>query len=325
MTEAQIPIVYDTDLGEDIDDLYALYLALFHPRIKVLAVTTVHGDTQAKARLAAKVLRTAGFPDIPVGAGIGMSRARIRKKQVHPKPEDAASFIGYVTSGDEESTREFPTARSVIAKALRTSPAPVTLVIEGAFSNIAQAIRNAGAYRKSIRGIAAMAGETQRVMSEYNVVCDPEAADVVFNSRLPVFMGTYDITARLRMTMADVETAFGVGENPAHRTLYDCTQLWWKKVKGGHKAGPVLYDLVPIFWLADQNSVKTRKSSIRVELRGQYTRGQTVRTGQAENVTESLDLDADSMVREFVATMKQAHVRAETGEPMPRQSSRTCS
>lgn len=311
MAEAQIPIVYDTDLGEDIDDLYALYLALFHPRIKVLAVTTVHGDTQAKARLAAKVLRKAGFPDIPVGAGIGMSRDRIRKKQVHPRPEDAASFIGYVSVEDEESAREFPTARSVIAKVLRTSPAPVTLVIEGAFSNIAQAIRNAGTCRANIRGIAAMAGETQRVMSEYNVVCDPEAADEVFNSGLPVFMGTYDITARLRMTMADVQQAFGASDNPVHQVLHDCTQLWWGKVQGGRKAGPVLYDLVPIFWLADQSSVKTRASSIRVELRGQYTRGQTVRTGNSDNVMESLDLDADSMVREFVGTMRQARVRTE--------------
>ena len=47
MSVEPIRIIYDTDLGEDIDDLYALYLALFHPRIEVLAVTTVHGDTRS--------------------------------------------------------------------------------------------------------------------------------------------------------------------------------------------------------------------------------------------------------------------------------------
>jgi purine nucleosidase/pyrimidine-specific ribonucleoside hydrolase len=307
MTDVAIPIVYDTDLGEDIDDLYALYLALFHPRIKVLAVTTVHGDTQAKARLAAKVLRKAGFPDIPVGAGIGMSRARIRKKQVDPDPKKAASFVNYIRQEDAESGKEYPSARSVIEKVLRTSPDPVTLVIEGAFSNISQAISRADVNRKNIRGLAAMAGETQRVMSEYNVVCDPESADVVFSSGLPVFMGTFDITARLRMTMADVQEAFGVSHNPVHQVLYDCTQLWWKKVHGGHKGGPVLYDLVPIFWLANQESVETRSSSIRVELHGKYTRGQTVRVaGGDSNVIESLDLDADGMVKEFVSLMKRA-------------------
>jgi inosine-uridine nucleoside N-ribohydrolase len=103
MSDNRIAVIYDTDLGEDIDDLYALYLALFHPRIRVLAVTTVHGDTQAKARLAAKVLRMAGRPDVPVGAGIGMSAERIRRKQIRPDPNEAASFVGYVTAASPPS------------------------------------------------------------------------------------------------------------------------------------------------------------------------------------------------------------------------------
>ena len=78
-------VIFDTDLGEDIDDLYALCLAVVHPQLDVQAITTVHGDTQAKARLAKKVLRLIGRPDIPVGAGISMSEARIARKQVLPE------------------------------------------------------------------------------------------------------------------------------------------------------------------------------------------------------------------------------------------------
>ncbi len=301
-----VPIVYDTDLGEDIDDLYALYLALFHPNVNLLAVTTVHGDTQAKARLARKVLRLAGHADIPVGAGIGMSQARIARGQTSPEPPKCAAFVKYVTEADPEWTLTFPSAAEVIAKTLAESPQPVALVGEGAYSNLAAAVTGADpSTRDKIRCLAVMGGETQAVMSEYNVVCDPEAADCVFNSGLPVLMATYHLTAKLRMTMDDVRRHFST-PSPIHKVLLDCTELWGPH--RGRKEGPVLYDLVPIFWLADPSSVKSRRSAIRVELDGKYTRGQTVRVGKQEEgpVQESLDLDADGMVREFIELMRSA-------------------
>ncbi len=96
MPHRRIPVIYDTDLGEDIDDLYALYLALFHPGLEVIAVTTVHGDTRRKAQLASKVLRMAGHEDVPVGAGIGMSQERLERGQTEPDPGKTASFQVYV-------------------------------------------------------------------------------------------------------------------------------------------------------------------------------------------------------------------------------------
>jgi purine nucleosidase len=307
MPEDSVPIVYDTDLGEDIDDLYALYLALFHPRIEVLAVTTVHGDTVAKARLAKKVLRMAGRPEIPVGAGIGMSEARIARGQTLPDPNRSASYIRYVGPDDAESGDVFPTAAEVISKVVSDSDDQVTLVGEGAFSNIAQAVCDTS-LREKIRCVALMGGETQAVWNEYNVLCDPEAADVVFTCGLPVFMGTFFLTARLVMTMDEVAEHFGDRSTPVLQVLADCTDLW--KPHCRHKPGPVLYDLVPVFWLADESCVKTRRSLIRVELEGAYTRGQTVRFGDEEGpVLESLDLNPKEMVGQFIELMKRARRR----------------
>ena len=307
MAEDTVDIVYDTDLGEDIDDLYALYLALFHPRIRARAVTTVHGDTQAKARLAAKVLRLAGFPDVPVGAGIGMSEDRTTRGQTRPDPDHSASYVCYTTEDDPEWGRTYPTAAEVIESVLREATEPVALVGEGAFSNLAAAVTTSDDdLRANIGCIAVMGGETRRLHNEYNVVCDPEAADGVFTCGLPVFMGTFDLTAQLRMTMAEVEEAFGGSDSAVHRVMCDCTQLWYRKAHS-YKAGPVLYDLVPVFWLADQSCVTTCRSTIRVELEGQYTRGQTVRMpGEGGPVLESLDLDAAAMIREFVDIMREA-------------------
>jgi len=172
-------VIFDTDLGEDIDDLYALCLAVVHPQLDVQAITTVHGDTQAKARLAKKVLRPIGRPDIPVGAGISMSEARIARKQVLPDPTHSATYIDFVTPDDPEFGTESLAATDVIVSVLREFQSPTSFIVAGAFSNVAQALTQVpDLYRGRIASVASMAGETYVLHSEYNVLCDPEAADL---------------------------------------------------------------------------------------------------------------------------------------------------
>ena len=64
-----IPIILDTDIGSDVDDAFAVALILGSPELDLVGVTTVSGDTQARARLAAKMLWEAGKRDVPVAAG----------------------------------------------------------------------------------------------------------------------------------------------------------------------------------------------------------------------------------------------------------------
>lgn len=149
-----------------------------------------------------------------------------------------------------------------------------------------------------------MGGETGRLISEYNILCDPEAADVVLNSGLSVFMGTFDLTSKLCLTMDEVEKHFGGPQNGPLQVLYECTMLW--AARRWLKPGPVLYDLAPVFWAADPTLVKTRPSTIRVELEGTYTRGQTVRVAEEGPVLESVDLDARALVQDFVHVIRKA-------------------
>src|SRR5690242_15056800 len=66
---AKTPILLDTDIGTDIDDAFALALIVRSPELQLLGLTTVSGDTEARARLAAKLLWEAGFRRVPVVAG----------------------------------------------------------------------------------------------------------------------------------------------------------------------------------------------------------------------------------------------------------------
>lgn len=64
-----IPIVLDTDIGFDVDDVWALAFLLRCPEFDVKLITTCTGDTRYRAALVAKLLQIAGRTDIPIGIG----------------------------------------------------------------------------------------------------------------------------------------------------------------------------------------------------------------------------------------------------------------
>ena len=66
---ARLPVVIDTDVGDDIDDAFALVLALSDPRLDVIGITTAWGDTHTRALLVRRLLATLGRTDVPVAEG----------------------------------------------------------------------------------------------------------------------------------------------------------------------------------------------------------------------------------------------------------------
>lgn len=66
---APLLVFVDTDIGDDIDDALALALLLCLPEVSVVGISTVFGDTYLRARLAAYLLQTYGYPEVPVAAG----------------------------------------------------------------------------------------------------------------------------------------------------------------------------------------------------------------------------------------------------------------
>src|SRR5437667_280616 len=88
-------ILIDTDIGDDIDDTLALSLALCSPEIELLGVTTVFGDTQKRAHLAAHLLKILGHKNIPVAAGQQMPLLLRHRPSGVPQ---AAILDRYVTS-----------------------------------------------------------------------------------------------------------------------------------------------------------------------------------------------------------------------------------
>ena len=66
----RIPVIVDMDIGDDIDDAFALGLLLKSPEIEIVGITTAWGDTALRMRLLERLLRETGHGNIPVALGI---------------------------------------------------------------------------------------------------------------------------------------------------------------------------------------------------------------------------------------------------------------
>ncbi len=221
------PILLDTDLGSDVDDALALGLVLAAPEaLDLVAVTTVAGDTKARAWATARLLGLAGRTDVEVCAGAGEPLARRNRfawrdieTQGYPEGPDALR-------SDEPAPER-------IVRAAREVPG-LELVAIGPMTNLARALALDPKLPKRVAGLTLMGGHIRRVAIgelecspgiDYNLCSDPEATMMVLGAGFPTHLVTADVTLQVWMTEADRE-ALARAPGPVARTLADLVRLW---------------------------------------------------------------------------------------------------
>lgn len=125
----RIPVILDTDIGDDIDDTWALVFLLRSPELDLKLVTTDHGDTRYRAKIAARILETAGRTDVPVGIGVRTGGAE-GPQAPWVKGYDLAKYPGKVHEDG---------VGTLIDLVLKSSE-PITLLCTGPVPNIAAAL-----------------------------------------------------------------------------------------------------------------------------------------------------------------------------------------
>ncbi len=284
----KIPVIFDTDICDDIDDLFALLCCVFHPAIELKAVTVVHADVMSKARYVRKVLDMAGAGHVPVGVGKSISLARILRNQYAPH---IAPDTGYDRFAADMPIGKYPDAYSLMTRVLDSSDEPVSVICEGAMTNAAELATGYAPLSRKVAGFNVMGGEIQKMHPEHNIMCDPEASEVVFNSGIPVFAAPYTPTKKLVLEEDRMVKAFDDMDNPVHRIIRESADLWW----GKH---PVLYDIAPVFYLTNPELFRVRECALHTELEGRWTRGYTVADfgAQVKNCTVAEDLDEEALL-----------------------------
>ena len=193
--DAPLPIIVDSDPG--LDDALAIALAVARPELRLLAVTSVGGnaDVHHCTENALRLLHLYGDDDTPVAEGaVGPLAGPLeRATEVHGE-----NGLGRTKLAPARRAAEPEGAVSLMARLIAESPEPVALVPIGPLTNIALLIRGFPHLAPKIAHICLMGGSigegNSSASAEFNIYADPTAADVVFNSGLPITMIGLDVT-----------------------------------------------------------------------------------------------------------------------------------
>jgi len=190
-----LPLIIDSDPG--LDDALAIGLACASPEVKLLAVTTVGGnaDVTRCTENALRLLHAYGRDDVPVaeGAAGAMLGDIVRATEVH-----GVSGVGNTVLAPSPSQARPEGAIALMAQLLADSPEPVAIAPIGPLTNIALLLRVYPHLAPKIAHICLMGGSigegNTTASAEFNIVADPEAADAVFRSGVPITMIGLDVT-----------------------------------------------------------------------------------------------------------------------------------
>ncbi|WP_421201083.1 pyrimidine-specific ribonucleoside hydrolase RihA [Aeromonas enteropelogenes] len=306
-----LPVILDCDPGHD--DAIALILALASPELKVLAVTTSAGNQTPDKTLnnALRILTLLGRHDIPVAAGAPKPLARelIIADNVHGE-----SGLDGPKLPDPAFAPQAMTALELMVKCLRESPEPVTLVPTGPLTNIALLLAAHPELRSKIARIVLMGGAAGpgnwTPAAEFNIYVDPEAADMVFNSGIPITMCGLDVTHEAQVMDEDIERVRAIA-NPVAQCvagLLDFFMIYHRDPKWGF-AGAPLHDPCTIAWLLAPELFHGIECRVDIETQGAHTSGMTVvdrydLTGKPANALVLLGLDRPGFIDLLVTRLR---------------------
>ncbi|MEG0623406.1 MAG: pyrimidine-specific ribonucleoside hydrolase RihA [Hafnia sp.] len=298
-----LPIILDCDPGHD--DAIALILALASPELELKAVTTSAGNQTPEKTLrnALRILTLLQRSDIPVAGGAvkPLMRELIIADNVHGE-----SGLDGPELPEPNFAPQQCNAVELIAKTLRESAEPVTIVATGPLTNIALLLTSHAELRPKIARIVIMGGAAGlgnwTPAAEFNIYVDPEAAEIVFQSGLPIVMAGLDVTHRAQIMGEDIERFRQLG-NPVSAVVADLLDFFMeyhKQEKWGFQGAP-LHDPCTIAWLIKPSMFTCVERWVGVETQGKYTQGMTVvdyygLTNNAPNTTVMMDIDRQAFV-----------------------------
>jgi pyrimidine-specific ribonucleoside hydrolase len=269
-----VDVILDVDTG--LDDALAILLAVRSPALNVLGITCVMGNVEIDKVVpnTLKVLDAAGAPpDLPVARGMGrpLLERQLNAKGVHG--DDGLGNVGL----PESPRRPVPEhAVEFLRQTLAAAREPITLVPLAPLTNIATLLVQYPEVQAGIKQIVLMGGAINggnaTAVAEFNIRQDPEAADIVFRSGLPMTMYGLDVFRQVTFSYPEAEAFIQAGRPAAQlagRLLKFMMDRFGRPEATIGDAGAVASVIEPA-------GLTTERRPVRVELAGQWTRGQTV-------------------------------------------------
>jgi len=255
-------IIIDTDIGGDIDDAFAVALALQSPEVRVLGISTVSGDTAARAKILDRMLGASGRQDIPVAVGIPTTL---------PGGAPPIGRQRRFGEGGQFARPVHPPAVQFILEEIHRFPGQITLVTIGPLTNIGAMIdKDPQAFRQLKRVVmmgcwfkpaAIWGGDTFAPRPETNIVIDVSAAQKLFQSGVPIYVMPTDATFNLKLdeVKRDALLTKGTPLTDSLAVLYLMWGAWtpilWDAMAIGYVVDPQLCPVEPMHVVIDDKGV----------------------------------------------------------------------
>jgi inosine-uridine nucleoside N-ribohydrolase len=254
-------VIIDTDIGDDIDDAFAVALALRSLELQILGITTTFGDTETRAKLLDRFLAEVGRPDIPVAAGASSpSKGTFTQRRY----AEAGHF----------AKPSHPDAVAFLLDQIRRNPGQVTLIAIGPLMNVGAAIDKDAATFRKLKRIIMMGGSIKRGYGdigfgppkppepEWNILNDVSSAQKLFAAGVPLFVMPLDAT---QLKLDEVKRAFLFSQGtPVTDALTLLYHQWGQET-------PTLFDPMTIAFLVNPTLCRVQPMHIRVDAQG-FTR-----------------------------------------------------
>jgi purine nucleosidase len=267
-------ILIDTDPG--VDDALAILFALRHPEIEVVALTPVAGNVGLTntARNALYLTEIAGRPDIPVA--IGCERPLVRPL------EDAAYAHGNdglhgLSAEPKSKTPDRRHAVDLIIEASKQYPGELTVAAVGPLTNVALALLKDPGLAQRLKGIYIMGGavwESGNVTpaGEFNIWCDPEAAQVVFRSGARISMVGLDVTHKAPVGRKEQAILAARTGDSSCRFIADLLETSFQL----GRTQVAVHDLLTVAAIVAPELIEWEELAVDVEVQSEITRGLTL-------------------------------------------------
>jgi len=284
-------IIIDTDIGDDIDDAFAVALALSSPEFQILGFSASFGDTPTRAKMLDRMLGELGKSDIPVAQGI---QANVNL--------NAFTQRRYAESGSF-ARPSHPASVDFILDQARKYPGQVTLVAVGPLPNIGAAIdKDPDAFRK-LKRVVIMGGSIRTMTdpygvaapiaphAEWNIKNDIAGAKKLFAVGVPLQVLPLDSTANLKLHEVARTALF------AHGSMLTniLAGLYYEWSTYTRSPTPILYDPMTLASLLDPALCPLTPMHITVD-----DAGNTKETPGAPNAQVCLKSDADAFLHFYV-------------------------
>jgi inosine-uridine nucleoside N-ribohydrolase len=256
-------VIIDTDIGDDIDDVFAVDLALVSPELNILGISAAWGDTALRGLMLDRMTCEIGRTDISIQVGI---------------PTKSSTAFSQAPWAREGIARPHGDAVSFLLEQINRYPGEITLLALGPLTNIGAAIdRDPAAFRK-LKRVVLMGGSIYRGYgdlgysaprgpdAEYNIAMAPAAAQKLFRSGVPIFMMPLDST---QLKFDEVKRALLASiSTPMTDSLQLLTAEW---ARATNQVTPTMFDAIAAAYAIDPNTCPVTPLHIEVDNDG-FTR-----------------------------------------------------